>query len=74
MRFWKGDKLDPDGRAMWLGSAVYDKGVGPSHTTGQITHHTAANVDAERDYLPQDRKAALAAETPGAPMAGCTSA
>lgn len=51
VRFWKSDKLDTDGRPVWLGSAVFDKGVGLSHTTGQITHHTAADVDAERDFL-----------------------
>lgn len=51
VRFWRSEKADPDGRPVWLGSAVYDKGVGFSHTTGQITHHTAADVDAERDYL-----------------------
>jgi hypothetical protein len=48
VRFWlKSNGGDP----MWIGSAVYDKGVGFSHTTGQITHHTAAGIDAERDYL-----------------------
>jgi hypothetical protein len=51
VRFWQTDKVDEDGRPVWVGSAVYDKGVGLSHTTGQITHDTAANVDAERDYL-----------------------
>jgi hypothetical protein len=51
VRFWQSDERDPDGRPVWMGSAVYDKGVGLSHTTGQITHHTAADVDAERDYL-----------------------
>jgi hypothetical protein len=28
--------------------------VGLSHTTGQITHHIAADVDAERDHLFRD--------------------
>src|SRR5262249_29048046 len=51
VRFWETDKLDPDGRPVWVGSAVYDDRVGLSRTTGQITHHTAADVDAERDYL-----------------------
>ena len=36
---------------MWVGSAIYDKSVGLSHTTGQITHHIGADVDAERDHL-----------------------
>jgi hypothetical protein len=51
VRFWKTDKLDFDGRPIWVGSAVYDQHVGLSKTTGQITHVTAADVDAERDYL-----------------------
>jgi hypothetical protein len=51
VRFWLTDRVDPDGRPVWVGSAVYDKRVGLSGTTGQITHKTAADVDAERDYL-----------------------
>lgn len=51
VRFWKTDTLDDDGRPTWIGSAVYDKRVGLSHTTGQITHVTSADVDTERDYL-----------------------
>src|SRR5262249_58272604 len=45
------DKVNGDGRPIWVGSAVYDKRVGLSRTTGQVTHVTAADVDAERDYL-----------------------
>jgi hypothetical protein len=56
VRFWRAAEEDPDGRPTWVGSAVYDKGVGFSHTTGQITHHTAADVDTERDYLAKDLK------------------
>lgn len=51
VRFWQTDKLDASGRTIWLGSDVYDARVGLSHTTGQITHVTAAAVDVERDYL-----------------------
>ena len=51
VRFWQSDKIDADGRPVWVGSAVYDKRVGLSRRTGQITHVTAADVDAERDYL-----------------------
>ena len=51
VRFWKLDAKSKDGRPIWIGSAVYDKRVGLSHTTGQITHVTAPDVDAERDYL-----------------------
>ena len=51
VRFWKSAKLDDKLRPAWMGSATYDKRVGLSHTTGQITHHIAADVDAERDHL-----------------------
>jgi hypothetical protein len=51
VRFWKTDHPADDGRPVWIGSAVYDQRVGLSRTTGQITHVTAPDVDAERDYL-----------------------
>jgi hypothetical protein len=51
VRFWKTDKIDPDGQPVWIGSAAFDKGVGLSHRTGQITHHIDGNVDQERDTL-----------------------
>lgn len=51
VRLWKTDTVGADGQPEWLGSAVYDKGVGLSRATGQITHVTAADVDVERDYL-----------------------
>ena len=51
VRFWKTGTLDQNGRPEWIGSAVYDKRVGLSRTTGQITHVTAPDVDTERDYL-----------------------
>jgi hypothetical protein len=51
VRFWKTSKVSEDGRPQWIGSAVYDERVGLSHTTGQITHVTAPEIDVERDYL-----------------------
>jgi LssY-like putative type I secretion system component LssY len=51
VRFWKADQVDDQGRPLWVGSATYDERVGLSHTTGQVTHHISANVDAERDFL-----------------------
>jgi hypothetical protein len=51
VRFWKSTKSDPDGRPMWLGSATYDERVGLSHTTAEVTHHIAPDVDTERDHL-----------------------
>ncbi len=51
VRFWSTNGVGEDGRPQWIGSAVYDERVGLSHTTGQITHVTAPNVDLERNYL-----------------------
>jgi hypothetical protein len=51
VRFWRAEKAAPDGRPVWVGSAVYDERVGLSRTTGQVTHVTAPAIDLERDYL-----------------------
>jgi hypothetical protein len=50
VRFWQWDELY-EGRAGWFGAATFDAHVGLSHTTGQVTHHIAPDVDAERDRL-----------------------
>ena len=51
VRYWRCEKEDARGRPLWIGSVTYDERVGLSHTTGQITHHIAPDVDAERDRL-----------------------
>lgn len=56
VRFWRKPESDADGRPVWLGSATFDKGVGFSHTTGQITHHIDSDLDTERDRLMRDLK------------------
>jgi hypothetical protein len=56
VRFWKSSESDADGRPSWVGSASYDKGVGFSHTTGQVTHHIAADIDTERDHVIESMK------------------
>ncbi len=53
VRFWRADE-QVDGRPLWLGAATFDRGVGLSHRTGQITHHIGADVDAERDRVIAD--------------------
>lgn len=53
VRFWLSKKTDPDGRSVRMGAATFDERVGLSHTTGQITHHIGADVDAERDHVIQ---------------------
>jgi len=50
VRFWRSDKLHED-RPAWIGAATFDERVGLSYTTGQITHHIDADVDAERDRI-----------------------
>jgi hypothetical protein len=53
VRFWRAAELI-DGRQLWLGAATFDRGVGLSHLTGQITHHIGPDVDAERDRVIDD--------------------
>ena len=58
VRFWLALAKGNDGRPVWLGAATYDRGVGFSHYTGQITHHIGPDIDAERDLLMRDLTAA----------------
>jgi hypothetical protein len=51
VRFWKSDSVDDLGRPLWAGAATFDERVGFSHTTGQITHHIAGDIDVERDHV-----------------------
>ena len=51
VRFWKLRDDGPDGRALWIGAATFDKGVGLSHRNPGVTHHINADVDAERGFL-----------------------
>src|SRR5205085_1874209 len=51
VRFWSAEKKDENGRPAWFGSVTFDKSVGISHTTGQVTHHIAEDLDDERDRL-----------------------
>jgi hypothetical protein len=54
VRFWRSEQLDDTGRPLWLGAATLDKGVGLSHTEGEITHHISADIDDERDKVIND--------------------
>jgi hypothetical protein len=62
VRFWDVLAQGEEGRPVWLGAATFDRRVGFSRYTGQITHHIAANIDAERDALVDDLKAAKVVE------------
>ena len=62
VRLWQ--MPNADARPLWLGSASYDRGVGFSHDTGQVTHHIGPDLDAERDFLVGEfEKAGLLAST-----------
>jgi hypothetical protein len=41
-------------RPLWLGAVTFDRSVGFSHYTGQITHHIAPDIDNDRDKLVAD--------------------
>ena len=58
VRFWKALDAGDDGAPLWLGAATFDRSVGVSHYTGQVTHHVAPDIDAERDLLTADLAAA----------------
>jgi LssY C-terminus len=54
VRFWKVTDSGDNGRPIWLGAATFDRGIGVSHYTGQVTHHIAPDIDAERDLVATD--------------------
>ena len=62
VRFWEVLKQGEEGRPVWLGSVTFDRDVGLSRYTGQVTHHIGANIDAERDGLTNDLKNAKLVE------------
>lgn len=59
VRFWKtpaGWWLPGGYKVKWLGAATYDRRVGFSLFTGQITHKIAENTDHERDFVADSLK------------------
>jgi hypothetical protein len=58
VRFWAVPDVDLPGQSAWIGAATLDERVGLSHTTGEITHHIGADIDAERDLLISDLRVA----------------
>lgn len=54
IRFWpvpEGWVLPGGERVGWLAAATYDRAVGLSLFTGQVTHKIDADIDVERDYV-----------------------
>jgi hypothetical protein len=58
VRFWKVLDQGEEKRPVWLGDAAFDRDAGLSRYTGAITHHIAADIDAERKLLASDLEAA----------------
>jgi hypothetical protein len=58
VRFWKSADLGRGGVPLWIGAVTFDRSVGLSHLTGQITHHIGPDIDAERDALIGDLRKA----------------
>lgn len=58
IRLWLAPETDQQGRPLWAAGATFDRSVGLSHTTGQITHHIAPGTDAERDNVLEDLRRA----------------
>lgn len=58
VRLWQVLEKGTNGRPVWLGSITFDRGVGLSHDTGQVTHHIGPDIDAERDLLMHDLRVA----------------
>ncbi|MBM6582247.1 LssY C-terminal domain-containing protein [Microvirga sp. BT689] len=54
VRFWKIMDSGDEDRPVWLGSVTFDRSVGLSRYTAQVTHHIAPDIDAERDHLIND--------------------
>jgi hypothetical protein len=63
VRLWLVLERGTGGRPVWLGSITFDRGVGLSHDTGQVTHHIAPDIDAERDLLMRDLREAEMVQT-----------
>ena len=63
VRFWRVLERGQEGRAVWLGAATFDRGVGFSHDDARVTHHIRPDIDAERDLLTADLERAHVVQT-----------
>ena len=58
VRLWRVLEAGAEGRPIWLGASTFDRGVGLSHYTAQVTHRIAPQIDQEREFLLGDLKTA----------------
>ncbi|OCW58625.1 LssY C-terminal domain-containing protein [Hoeflea olei] len=54
VRLWRLAETAGEGAPRFIGAVSFDKGIGFSRETGQLTHHISAEVDRERDGLRND--------------------
>jgi hypothetical protein len=62
VRFWEVLEQGEEGKPVWLGAATFDRRVGLSRYTAQVTHSIAPDIDAERDRLTNELKTAKVVE------------
>jgi hypothetical protein len=53
VRFWRVAAASGE-PSLWIGAATYDRGIGFSRYTGEVMHHIAPKIDAEREKLFSD--------------------
>lgn len=58
VRLWLVLEKGDEGRPVWLGAVTFDRSVGLSRYTGQVTHHIGADIDQDRDGIEKDLQAA----------------
>jgi len=58
VRLWMVLNDGEEHRPVWLGAATFDRSVGVSRYTGEITHHIAADIDLDRNLIETDLRAA----------------
>jgi hypothetical protein len=63
VRFWRALERGQEGRAVWLGAATFDRGVGFSRDDARVTHHIGPDIDAERDLITAGLRRARVVQT-----------
>ena len=54
IRLWRATQARETVAEIWVGAATFDRGVGISRYTLQVTHHIAPDIDDERDFVVGD--------------------
>ena len=62
VRFWQVLDKGTEGRPVFIGAVTFDRSVGLSRYTAQVTHHIAPDIDSARDGLTADLRQACVVE------------